>query len=124
MVLPWLVTATGLVVVSVAQNHIIVLMALTLVTVGLLAVMGPFYTLSSSFLSGSAAAGSIALVNVFATGLGGFLGPTVVGKLKEQTGDYAAAMAAMATALIVASVIVLVLGRAMAARPFVVKPTI
>ena len=124
MVLPWLVTATGLVVVSVAQNHIIVLMALTFVTVGLLAVMGPFYTLSSSFLSGPAAAGSIALVNVFATGLGGFLGPTVVGKLKEQTGDYAAAMAAMATALIVASVIVLVLGRAMAARPFVVKPTI
>ena len=85
MVLPWLVTATGLVVVSVAQNHIIVLMALTFVTVGLLAVMGPFYTLSSSFLSGSAAAGGIALVNVFATGLGGFLGPTVVGKLKEQT---------------------------------------
>jgi len=77
-----------------------------------------------NFESGSAAAGSIALVNVFATGLGGFLGPTVVGKLKEQTGDYAAAMAAMATALIVASVIVLVLGRAMAARPFVVKPTI
>ena len=124
MVLPWLVTATGLVVVSVAQNHIIVLMALTLVTVGLVAAFGPFYTLSSSFLSGPAAAGSIALVNVFATGLGGFLGPTVVGKLKEQTGDYAAAMAAMATALIVASVIVLVLGRAMAARPFVVKPTI
>ena len=124
MVLPWLVTATGLVVVSVAQNHIIVLMALTFVTVGLLAVMGPFYTLSSSFLSGPAAAGGIALVNVFAIGLGGFLGPTVVGKLKEQTGDYAAAMAAMATALIVASVIVLVLGRAMAARPFVVKPTI
>jgi ACS family tartrate transporter-like MFS transporter len=124
MVLAWLVTATGLVVVSVAQNHIIVLMALTLVTVGFVAAFGPFYTLSSSFLSGPAAAGGIALVNVFATGLGGFLGPTVVGKLKEQTGDYAAAMGAMATALVVASVIVLVLGRAMVARLFVVKPTI
>jgi ACS family tartrate transporter-like MFS transporter len=124
MVLAWLVTATGLVVVSVAQNHIIVLMALTLVTVGLVAAFGPFYTLSSSFLSGPAAASGIALVNVFATGLGGFLGPTVVGKLKEQTGDYSAAMVAMATALVVASVIVLVLGRAIAARPFVVKPTI
>jgi MFS transporter, ACS family, tartrate transporter len=124
MVLPWLVTATGFIVVSFAQNHIVVLMALTLVTVGLLAVLGPFYTLSSSFLSGPAAAGGIALVNSFTIGLGGFLGPTVVGKLKEQTGDYAAAMAAMATALMVASIIVLVLGRAMAARPFVVKPTI
>jgi ACS family tartrate transporter-like MFS transporter len=124
MVLPWLVTATGFVVVSLVQNHTIVLMALTLVTVGLLAVLGPFYTLSSSFLSGPAAASGIALVNAFTIGLGGFLGPTVVGKLKEQTGDYAAAMAAMATALVVASVIVSVLGRAMPARPFVVKPTI
>jgi hypothetical protein len=51
----------------------------------------------------------------------GFLGPTVVGKLKEQTRDYAAAMA---TALVVAFVIVLILGRAMAAGPFVVKPTV
>jgi ACS family tartrate transporter-like MFS transporter len=124
MVLPWLVTATGLVVVSVAQNDIIVLMALTLVIVGLMAYLGPFFMLSSSFLSGPAAAGGIALVNVFHTGLGGFLGPTIVGKLKEQTGDYSAPMAAMATALVVASVIVLVLARAMAARPFVVEPTI
>ena len=99
-------------------------MALTLVIVGLMAYLGPFFMLSSSFLSGPAAAGGIALVNVFHTGLGGFLGPTIVGKLKEQTGDYSAPMAAMATALVVASVIVLVLGRAMAARPFVVEPTI
>jgi ACS family tartrate transporter-like MFS transporter len=71
MVLAWLVTATGFVVASVAQNHIIVLMALALVTIGVLTVLGPFYTLSYSFLSGPAAAGGIALVNVFAIGLGG-----------------------------------------------------
>jgi MFS transporter, ACS family, tartrate transporter len=53
-----------------------------------MACLGPFYTLSASFLSGGAAAGSIALVNVFATGFGGLLGPLLVGKLKEQTGDY------------------------------------
>jgi MFS transporter, ACS family, tartrate transporter len=124
MVLPWLVTATGCVVLIVAQNEIIVLMALTLVIVAQMAALSPFYTMSSSFLSGPAAAGSIALVNVFGTGLGGFLGPTVVGKLKEQTGDYSAGMAAMAAALVVAAAIVLVLGRPMVARPFMVKPTI
>jgi ACS family tartrate transporter-like MFS transporter len=122
--IPYLVAATGLVVVSVAQSDIIVLMALALAVVGNTACLGPFYTLSASFLSGGAAAGSIALVNVFATGFGGLLGPLLVGKLKEQTGDYSAAMAAMAAALMVGAVIVLVLGRAMAARPFVVKPTI
>jgi hypothetical protein len=42
---------------------------------------------------------------------------------KEQTGNYSAAMAAMAAALMVGAVIVLVLGRAMAARPLV-KTTI
>jgi ACS family tartrate transporter-like MFS transporter len=124
IVLPWFVTATGCVVVSVAQNEIIVLMALALVIVGLMAYLGPFCMLWGSFLSGPAAAAGIALINVFHTGLGGFLGPTVVGKLKEQTGDYAAAMAAMAAAQVVAAAIMLVLGRAMAARPFVVKPTI
>jgi MFS transporter, ACS family, tartrate transporter len=124
MVISWLVMATGLLVVSFAQSDIIVLMALALAIVGLMASFGPFYTLSASFLSGPAAAGSIALVNVFATGLGGLLGPLLVGKLKEQTGDYSAAMVAMAAALLVGAVIVLVLGRAMAARRFVVRPTI
>jgi ACS family tartrate transporter-like MFS transporter len=124
MVISWLVMTTGLLVVSFAQSDIIVLMALALAIVGLMASFGPFYTLSASFLSGPAAAGSIALVNVFATGLGGLLGPLLVGKLKEQTGDYSAAMVAMAAALMVGAVIVLVLGRAMAARRFVVKPTI
>jgi ACS family tartrate transporter-like MFS transporter len=75
-------------------------------------------------LSGPAAAGGIALVNVFAVGLGGLLGPVLVGRLKEQTGDYSAAMVAMAAALVVGAVIVLALGRRMAARRFVVKPTI
>jgi ACS family tartrate transporter-like MFS transporter len=124
MVISWLIMATGLLVVSFAQNDITVLMALALAIVGLMASFAPFYTLSSSFLVGPAAAGSIALVNVFAVGLGGLLGPLLVGRLKEQTGNYSAAMVAMAAALVVASVIVLILGRAMAARRFVVKPTI
>ncbi|HEY6333164.1 MAG TPA: MFS transporter [Blastocatellia bacterium] len=117
--IPWLVAATGLVVVSVEPNYVIVFMALVLAIVGFMACYGPFYTLSASFLSGGAAAGGIALVNVFTTGFGGLLGPLLVGKLKEQTGDYSAAMAAMAAALMVGAVIVLVLGRAMAARPLV-----
>ena len=124
MVISWLVMATGLLVVSIAQNDIIVLMALALAIVGLMASFGPFYTLSSSFLIGPAAAGSIALINVFTTGLGGLLGPLLVGRLKEQTGDYSAAMVAMAAALVVGAVIVLVLGRRMAARRLVAKPTI
>jgi ACS family tartrate transporter-like MFS transporter len=72
--------------------------------------------LSSSFLSGPAAAGGIALVNVMFTGVGGFLGPFIVGTLKQQTGNYAAGMMALAAGLMSSVVLVLLLGRVIAAR--------
>jgi ACS family tartrate transporter-like MFS transporter len=69
------------------------------------------------FLSGTAAAGGIALVNTFGTGLGGFLGPTVVGLLKQQTGDYAAGMAALALGLTLSATILLIMGQVKLPRP-------
>jgi ACS family tartrate transporter-like MFS transporter len=48
--------------------------------------------------------------------LGGFLGATLIGVLKEQTGDYAAAMAVIGLILVVAAAIILLLGRSMAPR--------
>ena len=91
-----------------------VLMALTLAMVGALATQGPFWSLPSSFLRGSAAAGGIALINTIAS-LGGFVGPTIIGVLKEQTGGYASAMAMLAIVLLISAVIVLAVGRAMRA---------
>ena len=63
-------------------------------------------------MSGTAAAGGIALVNTFGTGLGGFLGPTVVGLLKQGTGGYAAGMQALALGLTVSTSILPILGYA------------
>jgi ACS family tartrate transporter-like MFS transporter len=50
------------------------------------------------------------------TGLGGFLGPNIIGLLKQGTGGYAAGMFALAGGLVVSVVILLLLGRVMAAR--------
>jgi len=49
-------------------------------------------------------------------GIGAFLGPAVVGALKEETGGYAAGMATLSVALVLAAALVLVVGRAMAPR--------
>jgi MFS transporter, ACS family, tartrate transporter len=50
-----------------------------------------FWTLPSAFLTGSAAAAAVGLINSVGN-LGGFVGPYVVGYLKTWTGDYKAAL--------------------------------
>src|SRR5258706_270975 len=82
--------------------------ALTFVVIGLVAAFAPMYSLLSSYLSGTAAAGGIALVIDIRT-LGGFLVPTIVGVLKQEPGGYAAGMAALAIGLVLAAMIVLAL---------------
>ena len=113
--LPFLLAAAGLITASVAASDLLVLVVLTIVVVSLDAGMGVFWTLPSAFLSGSAAAGAIALIRTISA-LGGFFGPVIVGFLRAGTGDYAAAMAALGCALVVAALLVLGLGKAIASR--------
>jgi ACS family tartrate transporter-like MFS transporter len=115
--LPALLAASSFVVAALAPSNIIVLLALTFATVGIRSVQGPYWSLLSSFLSGPAAAGGIALASTIGTGLGGFLGPTIIGVLREETGGYASGMMALAMGQGLAAIIVLGLGRAMAPRP-------
>jgi MFS transporter, ACS family, tartrate transporter len=64
---------------------------------------GPFFSLPSLLLSGPASAGGIAFVNPTGN-LGGFVKPYIIGVLKEDTGGYAAAMAALAIGLVQSAV--------------------
>ncbi len=50
-----------------------------------------FWSLPSAFLTGSAAAGAVGLINSVGN-LGGFVGPYIVGSLKDYTGNYQVAM--------------------------------
>ena len=108
--LPTLLAAFGFAGAAVFTDNTLVLACLTAAMVGLTAAASPHFVLASSFLRGSAAAGSIALLNS-GTSLGGFVGPTLVGVLKDQTGTYALAMAVLALGLLVSAFVIIAVGR-------------
>jgi ACS family tartrate transporter-like MFS transporter len=100
---------------TVEDNNLLTLTALSLAAAGLFCMPGPFWSLASSFLRGTASAGGLAFINLVG-GLGGFVGPNLIGFLKEMTGGYAAGMAALAVGPLMGALIVLTLGRALAPK--------
>jgi ACS family tartrate transporter-like MFS transporter len=122
VVLPVLLAVLGFAIGAVSSSDLVVLIGITLVIIGLDAVIGPFWSIPSTFLRGPAAAGGIALINTFGTGAGGFIGPSVIGYLRETTGGYSTSMAVLAVALLGTCAIVLAFSRVIAARSPAVEP--
>ncbi len=76
----------GFALAATAKNPVIAMAGLTIAFAGLKATIAPFWALTTTFLSGTAAAGGIALINSVGN-LGGFFGPTFVGVIKDKTGS-------------------------------------
>jgi len=71
---------------------------------------GPcFWSLPTAMLSGTAAAGGIALINALGN-LGGFFGPYVFGLVKDATGNFTFGLIAIALGPIMSGSLVLMLG--------------
>ena len=62
------------------------------------------------FLSGSAAAAGIATINSIGN-LGGFVGPAMIGWIKEQTGSFNGGLYFVAGLLVLSAVLTLMLAR-------------
>jgi ACS family tartrate transporter-like MFS transporter len=84
----------------------IAMISFSLVALGIWSAIGPFWSLPSTFLAGTAAAGGIALINSFGN-LGGFLGPYVFGYLKQHAGNFTAALWILSGVLAMGSTLVL-----------------
>jgi len=107
----WLLVSVSLAAcVLIGPEHPVLLMvALTLATMGNQSTNPAFWALPSALLSGTAAAGGIALIN--ATGnLGGWIGPWVFGLVKDATGSDSIALLCLACGPIVAAISVVVVG--------------
>jgi len=115
-ILPLAMAICGLLISAKAPNHYVAVAGLIMAVAGLLGTYGPYYSLSSSFFSGPAAPGAIALVNLMCTGLGGFLGPNILGVLKDRTGGYEAGLFALAGGVVCSIILLFVLQRVMTAK--------
>jgi MFS transporter, ACS family, tartrate transporter len=73
------------------DSPVLGLAALSLAAAGIYAALPVFWTLPTAMLTGTAAAAGIALVNSIGN-VGGFLGPTLVGYVKDTTGSYSASL--------------------------------
>ena len=70
-----------------AQSLLVALCAMTFAAVGLWSMMGPFWTLTTSMISGTAAAGAVAILQMVG-GVGGFAGPYMTGRLRDATQSF------------------------------------
>jgi D-galactonate transporter len=84
------------------------MLALSLAGVGIFAALPMVWTLPTAFLSGSAAAGGIAVINSVGN-LSGFAGTYAVGYIKQATGSFTGGLLTLAGAGVVGLVLVLML---------------
>ena len=81
-------------------------LTLSIAAFGIWGTLGPFWTLPPALLRGTAAAGGIALVNSIGN-LGGFVGPFVVGWVKDLTGGFTSGLLLLAAVLVFGAVVIL-----------------
>ena len=109
--IPSAIGALGFIAAAFLTSPVLGMMALTVAAVGDLGTRGPFWALPTRFLTGSAAAAGIGLINTMAS-LGGFVGPNVVGLARQVTGSFAGGLVFLALLLFAAAVAAIALRRA------------
>lgn len=93
----------------VAESNIILsFVLLTIALCGAFGAYSPFWAIPPSFLTESAAAGAIALINSIGN-LGGFFGPYAVGYIRDATGSFTMSMVFLGISMILSSIIIIFL---------------
>jgi D-galactonate transporter len=108
-VLAFLVAAGGLAVSTYFPDPVQKIAALSICALGLFPIAPLFWTLPTAFLSGTAAAGGIALINSIGN-LAGFAAPYAMGYLKDATGGFSAGLLVVAFFPFLSAILVLFLG--------------
>ena len=85
--------------VALAESPWVFVAGLAITLVGMKSMLPTFWTMPASFLSGTAAAGGVALINSVAN-LGGFFGPRIIARAKTESGSFDDAFLIMAAILV------------------------
>ncbi len=110
VVLACLAAAIGLAVAASANGTVGLIAALTLVNIGISCAKPPLWSMPTMFLSGAAAATGIAAINSIGN-LGGFVGPAMIGWIKDKTGSFEGGLYFVAGLLVLSAVLTLLLSR-------------
>lgn len=106
--IPCMLGCIGLVWAGSAETAVAVVLALTIVNFGSNAPKGPVWALPSMFLSGASGAAGIAWINSMGN-IGGFIGPWLIGVIKERYGSYAGGLYIVGAMMALSSVLMLLL---------------
>jgi ACS family tartrate transporter-like MFS transporter len=93
---------------AVRDSPLLATATLSLAAIGFTGALGPFWALPTTFLSGTAAAGGIALINSLGN-VAGFAGPYLVGLVKDATGGFGGALDTFAVLMLAGAVLALAL---------------
>jgi MFS transporter, ACS family, tartrate transporter len=102
LALACLLGGLGLLAPIVSSSVGVAVMGFSLALVGVTAARAIFWTIPTRFLTGVAAAGGLAFINSIAT-VGGFVGPSMMGWLKEFSGSYVVGLLAVAAIMVAAT---------------------
>jgi ACS family tartrate transporter-like MFS transporter len=98
------VSAIGLIIAGLTIGSWWAMVGLSIATFGFYGSKGPFWSMPPMFLTGTAAAATIAWINSIGN-LGGFFGPWYVGVIKDLTGSYAGGLFGLAFLCIMSAVV-------------------
>jgi len=113
----WL-AAAGLAASALAGVPAVSFAALSFAAIGLYSATPPFWPLPTAFLRGTGAAGGIALINAVGN-LGGFVGPYVMGWMRDLSGGYVVGIGLLAACALASGALVLTVPAQPADRSFI-----
>lgn len=97
-----LLGAAGLAIAAISKSLVPSMIGITVAMVGVTSARAIFWTIPTRFLTGVAAAGGLAFINSIGT-MGGFVGPSMMGWLKDRTGSFLIGILGVAAMMVVAS---------------------
>ena len=101
------VSTIGFVMAGFLNGSLWALVGMSVATIGLYGLKGSFWPLPSMYLSGTAAAATIAAINSVGN-LGGLIGPLSVGWIKDRTGSFEAGLYVLAGWALLSAVMTLI----------------
>jgi ACS family tartrate transporter-like MFS transporter len=99
-----ILSTAGLVLAGLTMGTWWALVGLCIATAGFYGTKGPFWSMPSMMLTGTAAAAGVAWINSIGN-VGGFFGPTIVGWLKDVTGSFSGGLYGLALFTLLSAIV-------------------